>query len=108
MITLDEASGDIVLTNYFIVRRVFDFSGVNEVRIWDRAHTDWRMHRITDPVQFSITHAHTILIRLPTVKSLTGWSSVLSQADCQCTTVDYTRYEGKSLKGKAPMFSPAL
>ena len=24
MITLDEASGDIVLTHYFIVRRVFD------------------------------------------------------------------------------------
>ena len=78
------------------------------MRIWDRALTDWRMHRITDPIQFSITHAHTILIRLPTVKSLTGWSSVLSQADCQCTTVYYTRYEGKSLKGKAPLFSPGV
>ncbi|RDX44361.1 hypothetical protein OH76DRAFT_1487199 [Lentinus brumalis] len=37
MITLDEATYELVLNQYFITRRVFDTMGINEFRLWNRS-----------------------------------------------------------------------
>ena len=40
MITLDDATYDIVLGQYFITQRVFDVTGIYEFCLWNRSMMD--------------------------------------------------------------------
>ncbi len=94
MITVEDAHGKLFLINYWITRRLFERMGVQEFRVWDRELTDWKAYKLTDPISYSITFNHTILIRLPGVTPLHGWEGMMAQTYAPCTTVDYTRPAG--------------
>ncbi len=117
MITVEDPSGKLFLNNYWITRRLFEHVGVQEFRIWDRELTDWKVHKLIDPIPYSITFNHMILIRLPGVALLHGWAGMIAQTYAPCTTVDYTRViggpdeavdpytGGVDYKGKKPAFN---
>ncbi|RDX47945.1 hypothetical protein OH76DRAFT_1484381 [Lentinus brumalis] len=101
MITLDEATDDLRLKDYFITRRVFDTTGISEFRMWSRSSMDWKVCRPWDLITVSITENHTLLIRLPTVNNPVGFPEMLLQAMGPCTNVDHTRFAPHDRKGKA-------
>lgn len=100
MITLDDATRDIVLGQYFITRRVFDATGIYEFRLWNRSTMDWKVCRSYDPIRVSITDNHTLMIRLPTVTNPVGFPEMLLETMGPCTNLDHTRYNPHSRKGK--------
>ena len=88
MLALDDARGSIRLSDVFIVARTFQSTGIINFRIWNRSTTDWDTRYLADYLDVSVTDNHTLLIRFPTVKTLTSWAENISQAYGLCQTVD--------------------
>ena len=100
MLTLDDATREIVPNHYFILRRIFDATGMYEFRLWNRSSMEWKVCKPAEPIHVSITDNHTLLIRLPTVTNPVGFPEMLLQAMGPCTNVDHTQYNPHSRKGK--------
>ncbi|KAI1789502.1 hypothetical protein LXA43DRAFT_1096243 [Ganoderma leucocontextum] len=80
MIALDHASCSIRLSDFFLIARVFLSTGITNFRIWNQFTTDWDARSLYEYLAVSISDNHTLLIRLPTVATLSSWAENVCQA----------------------------